>query len=127
MAQITHKEPNLAGDVLRSKWQLARMDRKLQSMIQVFIRIVFWSIGRQEKDLDFLRMVFQPWRNQLAVVDLQIIQNQEHFPLRGTHQLHHEPDQPLLVHRFLIDHKANMTLAVNCRDHIDPLPFCLHW
>ena len=105
---------------------MPRMDRTLQSMIQIFIRIVFRGIRRQEKHLDFLLVFFQPGLNQLAVVDLQIIQNQEHFPLRGAHQSLHEPNQPLLVHRILIEHKANMTLAVDRRDHIDPLPFRLH-
>ena len=38
----------------------------LQGMIQVFIRITFRSIGRQEKRLDFLFVLFQPGRNKLA-------------------------------------------------------------
>lgn len=37
----------------------------LQGMIQVFIRIIFRSIGRQEKRLDFLFVLFQPGRNKL--------------------------------------------------------------
>ena len=46
------------------------MDRKLQSMIQIFIRIVFWSIGRQEKHFNVIRVLFQPSRNKLAVMYL---------------------------------------------------------
>ena len=46
------------------------MDRTLQRMIQIFIRIVFWGIRGQEKYLYFLRVFFQPSRNKLAVVNL---------------------------------------------------------
>ena len=35
MVQISHKSPDLAGNALRSKGQLDRMDKKLQSMIQI--------------------------------------------------------------------------------------------
>ena len=69
-AQMTHKRANFARDVLRNKGQLARMDRTFQSMIQIFIGIVFGSIRRQEKYFDFLLVFFQPGRNQFAVVDL---------------------------------------------------------
>lgn len=34
-------------------------------MIQVFIRIIFRSIGRQEKHLNFILVVFQPGRSKL--------------------------------------------------------------
>lgn len=48
-------------------------------MIQIFIRIIFRSIGRQEKHHDFLFVLFQPGRNKLAMMNLKIIQNQEHL------------------------------------------------
>ena len=51
MLQFPHECPNLMRDVFHSIGQLARMNRNLQSMIQVFIRIVFRSVGRQEKHL----------------------------------------------------------------------------
>ena len=70
MAQITHKRADFVGNVLRNKGQLARVDRTFQSMIQIFIRIVFGSIGGQEKHLNSLRVFFQPDRNKFAVVDL---------------------------------------------------------
>ena len=57
-------------DVTRRIGWVARMDRKLQSMIQIFIRVVFRSIGRQEKYFNFIRVFFQPSRNKLAVMNL---------------------------------------------------------
>ena len=32
-----------------------------------------------------------------------------------------------MVHRILIDHEANLALAVGCGDHIHPLPLRFHW
>ena len=55
------------------------MDRNLQSMIQVFIRMIFRSIGRQEKHLNFILAVFQPRRSKFAVMDLQIVWDQGHL------------------------------------------------
>lgn len=95
-------------------------------MIQILIRIIFRSIGRQEKHLDILFVLFQPGRSKLAMMNLKIIQNQEHLLFRGTDQTLHKADQPLLVHRVLIDHKADITLVADCGDHIDPLPLRLH-
>ena len=74
------------------------MDRNLQSMIQVLIRIVFRSIRRQEEHLNFILALFQPGRSKLAMMDLQIVQN----------------------------HKTNLALAADRRDHIDPLSFGFH-
>ena len=48
-------------------------------MIQIFIRIIFWSIGRQEKRFDFLFVLFQPGRNKLAMMNLKIIQFRNTF------------------------------------------------
>ena len=91
-------------------------------MIQVFVWMVFWSIGQQEKHLIFIFVLFQPGRSKLAMMDLQIVQDQEYFLFRGADQTFHESDQPLLVHGVLIDHKLDFALTVDCGEHIDPLP-----
>jgi hypothetical protein len=44
------------------------------------------------------------------MMDLQIVQNQEHFPLRSADQTLHEADQPLLVHGVRIEHKTNLMM-----------------
>ena len=56
------------------------------------------------------RSVFQLGHGKLAVMDLQIVQNQEHL----------KPDESLLVHGVLIEHKPDFALTVGRRDHIDP-------
>ena len=103
------------------------MHRNLQSVIQIFVRIVFRSIRRQKKYFNFILTFFQPGRSKLAMMNLQIVQNQEHFPLRTADKTLHEADQSLLVHGVLVDHKTDFPLLADRRDHIDPLSFRFHW
>ena len=49
------------------------MNENLQSMIQVFVWIVFRSVGRQEKHLNFILVLLQPSRSKLAMMDLQVV------------------------------------------------------
>ncbi len=51
------------------------MHRNLQGVIQIFVRVVLRSIGRQKKDLHFILTLFQPGRYKLAMMHLQIIQD----------------------------------------------------
>ncbi len=57
------------------------MYRNFKSVIQVFIRIIFWSIWWQEKYLNFLLVLIQPGCGKLAMMNFQIVQDQEHFSL----------------------------------------------
>ena len=102
------------------------MDRNLQSMIQVLIGIVFRSIRRQEEHLNFILVLFQPSRSKLAMMDLLFRSDQKHLLFGGTNQALHKLDQPLLVHGVLIDHKPDLALTADRRDHIDPLPLRFH-
>ena len=60
------------------------------------------------------------------MMDLQVVQDQEYFLFRGADQALHKSDQPLLVHGVLIDHKTDLALTADRRNHIDPLPLRLH-
>ena len=102
------------------------MHRNLQSVIQIFVRVVFRSIGRQKKHLYFVLTFFQPVRNKLTMMNLPIVQNQEHFPFRVADQTLQEADQALLVHGVLINHETNFPLTADRRDHIDALSFRFH-
>ena len=88
--------------------------------------LTFCKVGRQEKHLHFILVPFQPGRSKLAVMDLQIVQDQKHLLFGGTNQALHKLDQPLLVHGVLIDHKPDLALTADRRDHIDPLPLRFH-
>ena len=57
------------------------MYRNFKSVIQVFIRIIFWSIWWQEKYLNFLLVLIQPGCGKLAMLNFQIAQDQEHLRL----------------------------------------------
>ena len=69
------------GDILGRVGQMPGMYRNFQRMIQIFIRIVFRSIGRQEEYFDVPLVLFQPSSNKLAMMYLSIIQNQEYLLL----------------------------------------------
>lgn len=113
-------------DILRRIRKIPSMHRELQRVVQVFIRIVFRCIRRKEKHLNLRLFLLQPSLNKFAMMNLQVIQNQEHFPLRRADQTLHKLDQPPLVHGVLIDHETHMALAADCRKHIDPFPLCFH-
>ena len=102
------------------------MHRNLQSVIQIFVRVVFRRIGRQKKHLNFILSFLQPGRDKLAMMNLQIVQNQEHFPFRVADQTLQEADQALLVHGVLINHETDFPLTVDRRNHIDALSFRFH-
>ena len=70
MLQFAHERLQVVRNIPGRIGQLPRMNRAFQSMIQVFIRIVFRGIRRQEKHLDFVLVFFQPGSNKLAMVDL---------------------------------------------------------
>ena len=70
MLQFAHERVHLVRNIPSRIGQLSRMNRALQSVIQVFVRIVFRGIRRKEKHLDFLLVFFQPGGNKLAMVDL---------------------------------------------------------
>ena len=126
MLEPAHKRVNLMEDILCGIWKISRMHGELQRVVEVFIRIVFRGIRRQEKHLHFLAVFLQPSLDKFAMMNLQIIQNQEHFPLRRADQALHKLDQPPLVHSIPIDHEPHMALAADCREHIDPFPLCFH-
>ncbi len=126
MLQFPHEWLDLMRDVFCSIGQLSGMYRNFKSVIQVFIRIIFWSIWWQEKYLNFLLVLIQPGCGKLAMMNFQIVQDQEHFSLWITDQTRHEADQTLLVHAVRIEHKTNLALAADCRNHIDPLPLGFH-
>lgn len=58
-------------------------------MIQIFIRVVFRRIWWQEKRFNLL-VLFLSDSNKLAMMDLQVIRNQEDLLFRRTKQLLHK-------------------------------------
>lgn len=55
-------------NIISREGQLSGMHAELQTMIEVFIRVAFRSIGGQVKCLDLCLMTRQPGRHQLAMM-----------------------------------------------------------
>lgn len=82
MLESSHKRMNIMRDILSRIWKIPRMYREFQRMVEVFVRIVFRGVGRQEKHLHLRLVFFQPRGNQFSMMYPQVVQNQEHLPLR---------------------------------------------
>ena len=118
--QRSHEGFRIMPDIVLGMRQSAGMDRSLQSMVKVFIRVALRRIGRQEKEFQLIPVLIQPCRDLFPMMDFQIVQDQKNFVLRCTNQAAHKSDQPLLVHGFLIQHKAYLSLTGQSGDHIEP-------
>ena len=122
----THIGMDFVGDIFGRVGELTSMYGKLQPMIEIFIRIIFRGIRGQEKDFDLFLMLFQPDGHQVPMMHFQIIQNQEYLLSGCADQSLQKLDEPLLIHRPLIDHEPNAALFADGREHVHPLPLCLH-
>ena len=113
MLQFSHERLDFVGNILNGVGNISGVYRKLQGMIQIFVRVVFRRIRRQEKHFNLLLVLFKPGGSKLTMMDLQVIQNQEDLLFRRTNQPLHKSNQSLLVHGILIDHKADLALAAD--------------
>lgn len=100
------------------------MNSPLETIVEVFIRIQFWRVGWQVEYFDFPLVLFQPCLNYFAVVDFQVVQDKKHFASGILYQSAHELDQPLTVHVVAVEHKPNLALIGDGRDHVDPFTLC---
>ncbi len=94
-------------------WYLAGMYGEFQRMIEILVRIELRGIWGQEEHLNLVPMLFQPFRSEFSVMDFQVVQNEKHLLPGRANQTTHKFDEPLLIHRVLVEHKANPTLIAD--------------
>ena len=87
MLKPAHIGMDFVDDIFCRVRELSSMYGKLQTMIEIFIRIIFRGIRGQEEDLYFLPVFFQPGSHQFPMMHFQIIQNQEYLFLGCAKQL----------------------------------------
>ena len=97
----------------------------LEVAIHEFIRIQFRRVTREKEDLDAFFVILEPGLNDFAVVNPEVVEDQEHLPSSVLHQSLHEPYQYLNRHRFLVHHESHGAAIINRRDQVDPLSFGL--
>ena len=124
--QTTEIGAHFMDNILDGNREISGMDTLFEAMIQIFIRITFWGVRREEKDLYSILVTLQPGIHQFAVMHAQIVQDQEYFFIRICSQPSHELDQFLLIHGIFIDHIAQIPPKADRRDHIHPFPLRFH-
>ena len=60
MLQGSHKRSCFMADIAFGLRQAARMDRELEHVVEIFIRIALRGIGRQKEQFDFILAPVQP-------------------------------------------------------------------
>ncbi len=82
--KFSHKGVDFVGNILLIKRKLPRMNRELQSVIEIFIWVVLRGVGWEKNYLDLFLMFVQPGCNELTMMYFQIVQNQKYFLFRGA-------------------------------------------
>jgi len=93
------------------------LDRLLQIVVEIFIRVVFRRIGREIKDLDFDLVARQPILNRLGMMDAQIVDNQKDLLLRVLEEPLHEINEDRDVQRTLVELEPHEAAIANGGDH----------
>lgn len=87
---------------------------------QVFVLVQFWRIAGQVKQLDLFRRLCQPYRNFLAMMNSQVVDDQKHFLARTLAQALEKLDVHVRVQRLPVEHEELRTLVGVCGNKIDP-------
>jgi len=102
--------------VFRSHRHLAS-NHVLQICIQPLLGVQFRAVTGQVEDLHQRLVVCHPSLHGLAVVNPQVVQNQEDFFARVFDQRLEEFNQPLVIERAVDDHPARLALVGHAGDH----------
>ena len=110
----------LALHGLRRANGFARIHSRFQIAVQVFIRVQFWRIAGQVKQLDLFGMLCQPCRNFLGMMNAQVVDDQKHFLARILVQALEKLDERVRVQRLPLEHEAQRALVGDSGNEIDP-------
>ena len=97
------------------------MDAVLQVTIEILVRIELGRVRREIAKLDGLRMLRHPRLDRSSMMDPQIVENQDDFPLGIFDQAVHELNEPLRIHAAFKQAKAHFPLVVDRRNHVERL------
>ena len=97
-------------------------DLAFEVAVKVFVRIEFRAVARKEEDLDGVRVRPEPLLDDLAVMDLQVVDNEEHLAIRIAGQTPKELDHDLGVDRSLEQREAQLAAIGYRAEHAQPFP-----
>ena len=93
--------------------------RRLSGTAQVLIWVQLRRIGRQVEHFNLVLMILEPGLDHLGMVHLEIVQDQEDFPLGITDQALHEVDQDRHIHGAVEKPEPHLPLVGDSGDEID--------
>lgn len=95
----------------------------LQIVVQVLVRVEFGTVGGQEDQLDSVLVFFEPLLDGFAVVDAEVIDDQEDLLLAELDHLPQELQENVRVDRFLQRHPLHLALFVYSTDQTRMVAF----
>lgn len=101
-------------------------DCLLQIGIQALVWIQFRAVTGQIEHLDLILMLGQPRLDFACMVNLQVVQDQEHLAVRALDQSLEEADQKIGVHRPLEYLPAHLALVRHRRNQTQALALVVH-
>lgn len=90
-----------------------------QVAVEILIGVMFRAVRRQKENFDLLLVFLQPGRNDLAMMNSEIVKNEKHLLTNVFYQTGHEFDKEDRGHCFSIQHESNFAGIGNRRDHVD--------
>lgn len=102
--------------VLGTSWK-PTADNVLEFGILTFVRIELQAVAGQLEHLNLGGVLAQPRVNWLAVMQLQLVQDQEYLAIGFRDQGLGELDQTFVVERAIDDHPTGFALVGHCGEH----------
>ena len=109
-----------------------RKDSRIHVLLQVMVQILIWGDFRGIwRGIDYLNVtlvIIQPFLDNFSVMNPQVINDKQDFPIRVLHELSHEINETLLGHVFLILMMSKkMAAAAYERGGVIVNSCCLGW
>lgn len=116
VSKTGHMEPDIVIQAIFVSWRTLLGHGLFQVVIQVFVRVEFRTVGGKEDEFNFVLPGRQPLLDDLAVVDPEVIDDQDDFALPIFDQLPEELDEDIRVEGFLQGHPLHFPLVVDGTD-----------
>lgn len=119
LAESMHVRFEVGFELLSVSRRPLVSEGRFQVAVEIFVRIAFRAVGGQVKDFALLLVFTEPFLDGPAVVDFEVVHDEQDLPSRILDQPRQEPAEPLAGQRIAVDHPAHLSLLGHRGDHID--------